>query len=430
MGGVDAEVIVVGGGPAGAATAFYLARAGVDVLLLDRARFPRDKPCAEYLSPQASRILHEMALLEVVEAAGAAQLTGMRVRAPDGRVIHGEFAAGHGFHGFRDRGLALPRITLDALLLQRAAAVGARVVEGARVADLDRGGNGRVSGVVASVDGVSRPFRAALVVGADGLRSVVGRRAGLVRAGRWPRRVALVAHYRGVAGMGRLGEMHVDRDGYLGLADVGRGLTNVALVIPTARATEVGGDPGAFLSRWIVARPHLAARFADAAPIAPATATGPFNVRAPRAWAAGLALVGDAADFFDPFTGEGIFAALRGGELLCPYAFEAVRGGTARRQDVALAAYDRCRRDAFRGKWRVERAVGIAVAAPALINLAARALSRRRDMADLLVGVAGDFVPPGEVLRPAYVARLLLAALRRAAPPPAEGERRLTTSSR
>ena len=123
----DADVIVVGGGPAGASTAFFLARAGVNVLVLDRARFPRDKACAEYLSPQASRLLDEMGALAEVEGRGAARLAGMRVRAPNGFEVHGEFAAAHGFRGFRDRGLALPRLVLDALLLDAAKAAGACV---------------------------------------------------------------------------------------------------------------------------------------------------------------------------------------------------------------------------------------------------------------------------------------------------------------
>jgi flavin-dependent dehydrogenase len=100
------EVLIVGGGPAGASTAFFLARLGVDVLVLDRARFPRDKPCSEYMSPQASRILQEMNALAEVEAAGAAELAGMVVRAPNGSHILGHFAARHGYRGFRDRGLA------------------------------------------------------------------------------------------------------------------------------------------------------------------------------------------------------------------------------------------------------------------------------------------------------------------------------------
>lgn len=404
----DAEVLVVGGGPAGAAAAFFLARAGVDVLVLDRARFPRDKPCAEYLSPQASRLLDEMGALGLVERAGAAQLAGMRVHAPNGAVIHGEFASSHGYRGFRDRGLALRRLALDAILLSQARAAGARVLEETRVRDLLFGTGGRVEGVVADTDGGPRALRAPLVVGADGLRSVVGRRLHLTTRGMFPRRVAVVAHYTGVEGMGRCGEMHVDARGYTGLADVGNGVTNVAVVVPAAGARGMAGNPAGFLGRWIAARPALAARFAAAGRLTTPRATGPFNVRARRAWAPGAALVGDAADFFDPFTGEGIYAALRGGELLVGYAFDAARATSARRHDIALAAYDRSRRDAFRGKRLVERAVGTAVAFPALLNRAAAVLAQRRDMADLLVGVTGDFVPPREVLRPGFLLRLLL----------------------
>jgi menaquinone-9 beta-reductase len=405
----DAEVIVVGGGPAGSSAAFHLARAGVDVLLVDRARFPRDKPCAEYLSPQASRILCEMGALEAIEQAGAAQLTGMRVRAPNGLVIHGEFASTHGFRGFRDSGLALRRLALDQILLSRASAVGAKLMEGTAVRDVIRDADGAVAGVSVQSPSGARDLRASLVIGADGLRSLVGRRTGLTRVGRWPRRIALVTHYAGVDGIGSCGEMHVDRAGYAGLADVGNGMTNVAVVIPASHASAIGGDPDAFVARWLADRPHLHSRFRNAERATPARATGPFNSTTVKAWAPGVAMVGDAADFFDPFTGEGIYAGLRGGELLLTYAFEAVRAATPARRNIALAAYDRCRRDEFGGKWLVERAVGIAVAFPALLNRAARVLSSRREMADLLVGVTGDFVPPKEVLRPGFLLRLLLA---------------------
>ncbi|MGH7663332.1 MAG: NAD(P)/FAD-dependent oxidoreductase [Gemmatimonadaceae bacterium] len=409
-------MIVVGGGPAGAAIGWALAQSGANVRILDRARFPRDKPCAEYLSPEASRILSDMGALAAVEGAGAAHLAGMTVRAPDGAMMRGDFAASHGYRGFRDRGLAIRRRTLDAILLGVARAAGAEVIEGVRVSDVHRDvgrgrGRGRVTGVrVRLPSGEESTVRARLVIGADGLRSVVARRLGLARTARWPRRIALVTHYRGVDGVGQHGEMHVERGGYTGIADVGNGETNVAVVIPARRAGELVAGRIGFLESWLAARPHLAPRFAGAERVSPVWTTGPFASRARLAWAPGAALVGDAADFYDPFTGEGIYAALHGGEILAPFALDAIAAmaaGDPRSADRALAAYNGKRREVFGRKWTVERLVATAVAFPVLINRVVRVLARRKDMADLLVGVTGDFVPPHEVLRPSYLMRLL-----------------------
>ena len=407
----EARVIVVGGGPAGSSAAYFMARAGLDVLLLDRARFPRDKPCSEYMSPQASRILAEMGALDAVENSGAAQLTGMRVHAPNGATIHGEFLAGHGYRGFRDRGLAVRRTILDAILIQRARDAGVRVVESVRVTDIVKDASGRVTGVRASpAGGTAETIEAGLVIGADGLRSVTGRRLGLIRSSRWPRRIALVTHYRNVQGSREFGEMHVDRGGYLGFADVGNGLTNVALVVPVSRAAEIAADRTEFLESWIAERPRIAELFSESKRVDPVRATGPFASAAKRAWTPGAALVGDAADFFDPFTGEGIYTALRGGELLAGHVTRAFdHSRNAAKHDAALRAYDSARRTEFSGKWKVERLVGAAVSCPALINRAAKVLSRRRDMADLLIGVVGDFVPAREVLRPGYLLRLVMS---------------------
>lgn len=346
--------------------------------------------------------------MDEVDASGPARLTGMRVRAPNGCEIHGSFVATHGYRAFRDRGIAVRRSVLDAILVQRAQSAGARLIERARVTDVVRDGSGRTCGVsVLDADGATQELLAPLVIGADGLRSVVGRRLGLTRVSRIPRRVAFVAHFRNVPGVSEVGEMHVERDGYVGIADVGHGITNVALVVTARAARDSAGDPDALLDEWLASHPHLAARFAASERIEPVRTTGPFASSTRRAWAPGAALVGDAADFFDPFTGEGVYSALRGGELLAPFAAEAALAD-AWASDRVLAEYERARREEFRGKWLVEKLIAGTVAVPALINHAARALSRRKEMADLLVGVAGDFVPPSQVLRVGYFARLLL----------------------
>jgi flavin-dependent dehydrogenase len=156
----------------------------------------------------------------------------------------------------------------------------------------------------------------------------------------------------------------------------------------------------------LAARPHLAARFARATRVSPVVATGPFASRARRAWSPGAALVGDAADFFDPFTGEGIYAALRGGEMLASFVVDALGAESLGGADAALAAYHERRRREFGGKWIVEWLIAAVVGSPRLMNRCARVLAARKDMADLLLGVTGDFVPASAVLNLRYLLSL------------------------
>jgi flavin-dependent dehydrogenase len=350
-----------------------------------------------------------MGALGAVEDAGAAHLVGMAIRAPNGAVLRGDFVGAHGFRAFRDRGLALRRTLLDPILLECARSAGAVVREGARVADLSRDAGGRVTGVrILREHGETETIDAPLVIGADGLRSVVARRLGLAHTSRfWPRRIALVAHFENFGDVGDWGEMHVERDvGYVGLAAVGGGLTNVAMVVPNSAARAVSSDRTAFFEQWLRNRPQLASRVAGARRVTPVLATGPFASHARRAWAPGAALVGDAADFFDPFTGEGIYCALRSGELLAPFALRALGADTVRESDAALRGYDRALRAEFRGKRIVEQLISAAVGYAPAMNYFSRTLEARKDMADLLVGVCGDFVPAREVLRPGYAFNL------------------------
>ena len=413
----DYDAIIVGGGPAGASTAFSMARAGARVLVLDRAHFPRTKPCAEYLSPQASRVLSEMGALDAVEAAGAAHLDGMIVRAPNGATLRGHFVAQHGYSAFRNRGLALRRVLLDAILLDCARAAGADVREGTRVVGVNRDDDGRVIGVeVLERNSSPQSVRARLVIGADGLRSVVANRLRLSHTSRWwPKRIALVAHYENFGDITDWGEMHVERDvGYVGLAAVGNGLTNVAMVVPASYGREIAAGRTAFFQKWLRARPQLAPRVKNARRVTGVLGTGPFASHARRAWAPGAALVGDAADFFDPFTGEGIYSALRGGEILAPFALRAIGAESVASADRELRAYDRARTAEFRGKWMVEKLINAAVGFAPAMNYFARTLEARKDMADLLVGVTGDFVPASEVLRVGYLLNLFRTPPRRA----------------
>jgi len=351
-----------------------------------------------------------MGVLGELESRGA-HLRGMVLRSPSGAVARGDYMAAHGFRGFRDSGLSIRREILDHALFNAARGAGAVVEEGVRVTDVVRDAAGTVCGVRASdATGAERELRADLIVAADGLRSVVARRVGLSRVSPWPQRVAIVAHYRDVGDMSDLVEIHVENDGFVGVADVGNGATTVAAVFPKRRAREFAGDAARFLDSWLTSKPHLRARFERATREEDVAVTGPFASHARRAWTPGALLVGDAADFFDPATGEGIYAALRGGELAADAAVAVLSASTPRQADDAYRAYEAARRSEFGGKWRVERLVGLGVAAPRIMNRVVRSLAARKPMADLLAGVTGDFVPPNQVLRVGFLARLMLPA--------------------
>jgi len=394
---------VVGAGPAGATTALLLARAGLSVVLVDRTRFPRDKPCAEYLSPATTEILERLGgnLLDAVEGVPHAKLSGMKVVAPDGTAMCGRFRAGPRPYSF-----ALPRTAFDPLLLSAAARAGAVVRERMTVEDLvwDRGA---VAGFVArSPAGHRTTHRTRVVIGADGLRSVVARRLGLIRHSP-PERIAFAAHVADVRGVDGVGELHVSDRGYVGLGPVGGGITTVALVLPLRQVRASGRDYRREFFAELERFPGLAGRFDPRRLVRQVLATGPFAQWARTAVVPGALLVGDAADFFDPFTGQGIHSAMRGAELAAQALVPVLATSRGPVAVEALRPYARARRRTFRGKWLLERLIGLGVGSPALTNRVVSRLAQRPELADLLVGATGNIVPAARVLAAGVLARLL-----------------------
>ena len=400
------DVVVVGAGPAGATTALLLARAGASVLLLDRGRFPRDKPCSEYLSPGTTPILARLGggILGAVERAAHAKLYGMKVVAPGGAAMCGRFV-----EGARPYSFALPRTSFDTILLSAARRAGAHVCEATTVENLVWE-KGAVAGVVAhSWNGQRVTCHARIVVGADGLRSVVARRLGLVRSSP-PRRIAFTAHVADVAGIDGVGELHVGERGYVGMGPVGGGITTVALVLPLAAVRHGRRDFRTGFFDELQRFPGLVGRFDPRCLVREVLVTGPFAQwsRTAVAPGGGALLVGDAADFFDPFTGQGIHSALRGAELAAACLIPALAGGVgAPIPASALRPYARARRQAFFYKWLLERLIGVGVGWPALTDRVVRRLAARPDLADLLVSATGNVVPARRVLAASVLTQFL-----------------------
>lgn len=403
-------VLVVGAGPAGSSLALRLSRAGIPVRLLDAASFPRSKPCGDCLSPGATPLLRELGLVEAIRRRRPARLRGWRIRTPGGRWFGDDFSARWG--AAPPFGYALPREELDAAMLQAAVEAGAEFRPRHRVFRLLRR-DGRVVGAVARDGrGRERSFRSSLLVGADGLRSAVARRvAGVDRGPR--RRLAVVARYEEAPQVELRGELRLTPRGVVGVAPIGARRVNVTAVVPADRAGEISADRSAFF-RGELRRTGLLARLAGARRIGSLEVTGPFQVTPRTVAAPGVLLVGDAAGYFDPLTGQGIHRALATARLAARFVPALVRsasdGADARHGEADLhRRYRRELRRVLAPGRRVQRAVDAVVDRPVLIEAVGSLLSLRSGLAGLLLEVTGDRLPASSLLRPD---RILAAGVR------------------
>jgi flavin-dependent dehydrogenase len=207
--------------------------------------------------------------------------------------------------------------------------------------------------------------------------------------------------------VGASAELHFGYKGYVGLNRIGGDSVNVALVVPSDRAGAARGRVEEFFRETLAEFPGLRERVAAGEIVRPVLVTGPFAARSRCITAPGSLLVGDAADFFDPVTGDGIFSALRGAELIAETMGPALAQPGKVSQD-AFKQYRRRRRQAFAGKWMMERVTRYLMHFPRFFDRSVSRMGRHEDMAHTAIGVAGGFVPLREVLSPAFIARIVI----------------------
>ncbi len=360
----DADVIVVGAGPAGSAAAHYLAATGAEVLLLEKATFPRDKICGDGLTPRAVRELIAMGV-PIREEDGWIRNRGLRVVGGGHRLE----LAWPELASYPDYGLARSRMNLDAALAFHARGTGARLVEGTNVTGpvLDER-TGRIVGVTARpVDpagrrvpgdgGAERTYRAPVVIAADGVSARLATSMGIEKRANRPMGVAVRTYFRTPRHDDEWMESHLELwdgepnnsallPGYGWIFSLGDGTANVGLgsVSSTARSTNL--DYKDLFARWMANAPAEWEFTPEnqVGPLRGAALPMAFN-RTPH-YDRGLLLVGDAGGMTSPFNGEGIAYGMQAGRVAADVVSQALARTTAHGRERALRMYpERMRAD-------------------------------------------------------------------------------------
>ena len=357
----DADVAVVGAGPAGSSCALHLARAGHRVALIDRRDFPRRKICGEYLNCGAVRELQALPGTSDLEGR-ALPLYGMELHA------HGETAE----FAFSKPAWSLPRVVLDDRLRKLAIASGAIETTASVYAVEDDG-----TGVTLALRGASGDarLRARIVVGADGLHSTIARLTAAARSTNCSR-FAIGGHCPGRTRRNWI-EMYAAAEGYMALNPVDEERANAMFVVSKERLRRNRGDVAAELARFSHSVSGGRRSFAPEPLRDESLAVGPLAYRVRTAVCGRVILTGDAAGFVDPFTGQGVYLALRAGRLAAQGIDEALRG--SRRADRAFHEYERRLRAEVAERERLALFVRVMLMRAALSRRAARALRVRPD---------------------------------------------------
>jgi geranylgeranyl reductase family protein len=371
----DADVIVVGAGPSGATTAYYLAQAGVNVLLLEKARFPREKVCGDGLTPRAVKALVAMGVDTSAEA-GWLRNKGLRVIGA-GMRLELDWPDLDAFPGY---GLVRQRADFDEILARRAQAAGAKLLEEVSVTGPvldDR--TGQIIGVTAREDGTSRAYRARVVVAADGNSSRLAVSMGLHKRDDRPLGVAVRTYYTSPRHADDYLESWLDLwdgdkllPGYGWIFGMGDGTSNVGLGLLNTSKAFGNTDYRDLLKRWLAGMPQEWGYVEEnrTEPVRGAALPMGFN-RTP-AYYRGLMLAGDAAGMVNPFNGEGIAYAMECGEILARVIAQALGRPSRAETERVLRAYPQALRDAYGGYYAIGRLFVQLIGRPELMRYATR----------------------------------------------------------
>ncbi|MFC0040484.1 geranylgeranyl reductase family protein [Actinomadura rayongensis] len=366
----QADVIVVGAGPAGSSTAYWLAQAGLDVLLLEKATFPRDKICGDGLTPRAVRALISMGV--DINGDGWSRNKGLRIYGGGTRVE----LAWPELASFPDFGLVRTREDLDQLLAEHAVHAGAKLYQGCNVTGPildDR--TDRVVGVTAKYDGEEIEFHAPLVVAADGNSTRLSLAMGLRRREDRPMGVAIRRYYASPRHTDEYMEAWLELwdgqrllPGYGWVFPVADGTCNVGLgLLNTSKAFQ-NVDYRAMLKGWTAQMPPEW-QFDEEHATCPARGAAlPMGFNRQPHYTRGMLLVGDAGGMINPFNGEGIDYALESGRLAADIMVQALARRTRAQRERTLYEYPRILKEEHGGYFTLARVFVQAIGDPRVMK--------------------------------------------------------------
>ncbi len=405
------DAIIVGAGPGGATAATFMADDGLRVLLLDKARFPRDKVCGDALSGKSVDVLQQLGVLDRLTQAGSQPSWGITFGAPSGDVVSIPFTSS--YDGAVPPAFVCPRETFDQVLFERAAASAADIRQDAAVETLCWE-DGRVVGVRLkhAASSAHEAVHAPLVVGADGAYSVVARALGMPQLRERYYAGAIRAYYEGVTGFHaqHFMEIHfldVCLPGYFWIFPLGHGRANVGVGM-LSRAIKRRRVRLKALLETCVAHPRFRRRFAQARRVGPVKGWGLPLGSKPRPMAGGgWLLLGDAASLIDPFTGEGIGNAMVGARQAACWARRASDAGDF--SAAFLQGFEREMRAYLRDELRLSHALQRLTGWKGLLNLVVRKAGRVPELTDALRAMFDDERQRRRLLSPLFYLRLLAA---------------------
>jgi geranylgeranyl reductase family protein len=368
----EADVIIVGAGPAGSTTAFYLAQAGLDVLLLEKSRFPREKVCGDGLTPRAVKALVAMGI-DVSEKNGWLRNKGLRVIGA-GQRMELPWPELSSYPGY---GLVRTRNDLDETLARRAQQAGARLLEDTTVTGPvidDR--TERITGVTISNE---RTYLARTVIAADGNSSRLSVAMGLRKRDDRPLGVAVRTYYKTPRHDDDYLESWLDLwdgdrllPGYGWIFGMGDGTSNVGLGLLNTSQAFGNTDYREMLRMWLKGMPAEWGFTEEnrTEPIRGAALPMGFN-RTPH-YHRGLLLAGDAGGMVNPFNGEGIAYAMESGEILARTVVQAFARGRTAETERVLAGYPLALRQAYGGYYALGRQFVKLIGRPGLMRYATK----------------------------------------------------------